>query len=791
MRYTALILVTALIVGCGGGSPASVDVPASKGLGDAGTVREGHSLWGLWDVRIKADGSEWDVAPYRGSQLHLNALNFLEPPINSMLKIESVFVQWNILHVDIALRHPFPGAPEFTGFDVKGIVILPGTEERCTSDFVTIPAVEETRLINADGYTRWWNPREFAWEEGLMPILAYKDGLFGTPDETAQFASTLNGYKYFADGLGLTDFAWQLAPATRGMFGSGNYNSRRYKFDVEGPELVFNYAVDASWALPNHIPPTNVPGDFPLKANQPEPYAFRVEEVKNTLYCDGNYGGGDYELDVTVYTWRELDSIAHVSMEIPGAFGPVGSKTPVETGDGWAKYSLKAHAAAPQQSGELQVLIRTACKLNPGYGGRLEYTPLSAFYVHRTAATTLPQGGEPGTVKGFRFGEIEEYLGVSFSDGIYDAADTWNNHIAVPVGKHHYKGISILESVDGGESFNKKYVGFETLWRGLLKYGPNGEIIVVRGDIYFLKAAGAENFVEYDVPVWQSGWRFVSMEMDKTSGRLYLFYNSFECDELIQIHSDDYLAFSDPTVIATPAAGMYFIPGYLTNHSSFLSADGTLAFVNAEGPSTATGKRIFFRLGTPEGLGPPVQLDVGLPPNLVKRFPDVVIDKNGVIHAAWLMQKSGVDASFHNELMEMYYCSSNDGVNFTPPQRLSYDGANNYTSAMIMNTNGVGYPVIVYPVFGYNQFDGSGHVTKYHMRQISITGNLDCVSAPVDFIIPPQQHYYGGLSEDRGDLSIASLPEGPSFILWSLGHIGSESTYDTYYHSVDIKWLYY
>ena len=787
MRYTALILVTALIVGCGGGSPATVDVPVNNNPGDAGTVREGHSLWGLWNVRIKADGSEWDIAPYRGSQLHLNALNFLEPPINSMLKIESVFVQWDILHVDIALRHPFPGAPEFTGFDVKGIVILPGTEERCTSDFVTIPAVEETRLINADGYTRWWNPREFAWEEGLMPILAYKDGLFGTPDETAQFASTLNGYKYFADGLALTDFAWQLPPATRGMFGAGNYNSRRYKFDVEGPELVFNYAVDASWALPNNIPPISVPGDFPVKANQPEPYAFKVEEVKNTLYCDGNYGGGDYEMDVTVYTWRELDSIAHVSMEIPGAFGPVGSVTPIETGDGWAKYSLKAHAAAPQQSGELQVLIRAACKLNPGYGGRLEYTPLSAFYVHRTAATTLPQGGEPGTVKGFRFGEIDDYIWADGSKGTFDAADTWNNRIAVPTqGDYYGDDTMVIESSDGGESYQEKTAHGDGFIRGLMKYGPNGEIIIATGIDYFLRNAGENNFVKYSVPVWQSGWRFVSMEMDKTSGRLYLFYNTFDCNELIQIHSDDYLTFSDPVVIATPTTDQFFVAGYLSNHSSFLASDGKLAFVNAEG-AIQIGKRIFFRMGTPDELGPPVQLDVGLPPNLVKRFPDVVIDKNGVIHAAWLMQKSGVDAAGNDKLMEIYYCSSCDGVDFTLPQRLSYDGANNFTLGMIMNINGAGYPVIVYPVHGRDPIiDDVYDVTRYHMRQITITGSSDCIPAPVDFIIPPPLPYYSGCTESGSDLSIASIPNGKSVVFWSFGNYPYGE-----FHSVDINWQYY
>ena len=56
----------------------------------------------------------------------------------------------------------------------------------------------DMRLLNPDGYSRWWNPAEFP-NNGT--IFGYNDGLLGAPDSYADYNNTLNGYKYFCDDL--------------------------------------------------------------------------------------------------------------------------------------------------------------------------------------------------------------------------------------------------------------------------------------------------------------------------------------------------------------------------------------------------------------------------------------------------------------------------------------------------------------------------------------------------------------------------------------------------------------
>ena len=105
------------------------------------------------------------------------------------------------MSVDVLLSHPLPNNPEYTGFDVRGIVaITDGSGKPFPDNSLILSAEGETRCANADGYTRWWNPTEF---DG-PGILGYHDGKLGKPESKIHFASTINGYKYFADELGQT-----------------------------------------------------------------------------------------------------------------------------------------------------------------------------------------------------------------------------------------------------------------------------------------------------------------------------------------------------------------------------------------------------------------------------------------------------------------------------------------------------------------------------------------------------------------------------------------------------------
>ena len=66
-----------------------------------------------------------------------------------------------VLDLDIRIVHPFPTMLEYSGFDVKGIFITKGTLTGFSDAGLTLANTGETRLLNPDGYTRWWNAREF------------------------------------------------------------------------------------------------------------------------------------------------------------------------------------------------------------------------------------------------------------------------------------------------------------------------------------------------------------------------------------------------------------------------------------------------------------------------------------------------------------------------------------------------------------------------------------------------------------------------------------------------------
>ncbi|HDS31001.1 MAG TPA: hypothetical protein ENN67_08165, partial [Firmicutes bacterium] len=144
---------------------------------------------------------------------------------------------------DISLTHPFETKPQLSGFDVKGILITPGT---LAVGPLVFADSDETELENADGYTRWWNPTEFT-QPGL---LGYTHGnLANSPG--ASLTATINPYKLFADILPATGSLALVSDAPldshmgRAVFSAGMTNTRRYRirFPMDpGPKVMYGYA---------------------------------------------------------------------------------------------------------------------------------------------------------------------------------------------------------------------------------------------------------------------------------------------------------------------------------------------------------------------------------------------------------------------------------------------------------------------------------------------------------------------------------------------------------------------
>jgi hypothetical protein len=347
-----------------------------EALTSLNSTERSHALWGLWQGTIDPAAKTIDLTPLRIADFHLNALPFLEPPPLLNLTLESLEFNGDFIEADIGLRHPFLGLTEFTGFDVCGVFISNGSVSGFSDAGIVMAGQGDTRLVNPDGITRWWNPAEFPHGKTMF---GYKEGLLGTPDSTADYNSTLNPYKYFCDALGPNDPLSTVPLAKRGMFSPGQKNIRHYTLHL-GAGLIFNYAVDASWEFPQGSKPWIAPDDFSPSANRPEAWRADVTEVSNTLWNDGSSGGGSLSLSIDVYDWfnPELNTM---TVESPNNFDPVGPIGPSGGGVGYSTFEVDITNATPQQQDSIDLLITVNCE-EEGYGGFLPGKTVAAYFLH-------------------------------------------------------------------------------------------------------------------------------------------------------------------------------------------------------------------------------------------------------------------------------------------------------------------------------------------------------------------------------------------------------------------------
>jgi hypothetical protein len=317
-------------------------------------------------------------------------LPFLEPPPFVNLTLDSLEFNGNLIEADIGLRHPFLGLTEFTGFDVCGVFISNGSSTGFTDPDLVMAGSGDTRLLNPDGVTRWWNPAEFP-ANGTM--FGYVDGLLGAPDSFADFNSTINPYKYYCDDIINPDDPLSTVDITnRGMFSPGQKNSRHFTIELGSAGLAFNYAIDASWQFPQGDPPFTAPDDFSEGANKVEAWRADVTEVSNSLWNDGSENGGSLAFTIDLYDWFNSD-LNTVTVESPGNFDPIGPLSATGGGTGYSTYEVDIASVTPQTQGSIDVLIIAECE-SEGFGGLLPGKIEAAYFLYRPAVSSEP-GMEP------------------------------------------------------------------------------------------------------------------------------------------------------------------------------------------------------------------------------------------------------------------------------------------------------------------------------------------------------------------------------------------------------------
>ena len=323
MRYTLLVVVlAAMVVGCArAGQNPTVPVvgddlgahasrlhseltnPAALAVDRDGPYR----LW--WDgfIYIDAAHERVDVVPRRDMHLHLNALKFLEEYCKDCLQITGIKNNGDgTIDLTVRITHPFKGFPQYTGFDVKGIIMFNGSLEFNTH-FVEHPLpvhdlclvswreLGDPEVLNPDGYAFRWSP---VYESGSdMPIFNYWPGRYSRGLPNAAINAYLNFY---------TD-------EERHMFRTGGQVTRTYKIWLPpGEPVVAGYAVEACWEPPTVTPVTNPLTDFPSSANQPEPYYFNIiinngEPIVHDSGCCGDTNGKG--CDTSRLDYREWDDV--------------------------------------------------------------------------------------------------------------------------------------------------------------------------------------------------------------------------------------------------------------------------------------------------------------------------------------------------------------------------------------------------------------------------------------------------------------------------------------------------
>jgi len=441
-----------------------------------------HQFWGLWQFVADPMKKTLDVIPLRAGNFHLNALTFLEPPPLVNVTLESLEFNGDIIEAGIGLRHPFIGLTEFTGFDVCGIFITNGSVTGFSDSGLRMAGTGDTRLLNPDGYSRWWNPAEFPYGNTMFN---YKDGLLGTPDAIGNYNSTLNAYKYFCDDLGATDTLDKVTLAKRGMFSAGHKNIRHYTIET-GAGLIFNYAVDACWVFPSGNPPYTAPDDFSSGANRPEAWRIEVTETANTLWNDGSSSGGDLILSIDIYDWYNVTQ-NKVKVESPGNFAPVASTTPTGGGEGYATYEVEILNATPAQ-GSISLLITVESE-NIGYGGLLPGKPVTAYFTRAVAV-----GNEPPITS---TGWARTWGGSNYEEGRNVATDSFGNVYVTGI----FRGTTDFDPGDGVDERTSSDSSFDVY---LVKYNTDGEYQWARA------WGGPNEDVSYGIATDSSGNIYVS-----------------------------------------------------------------------------------------------------------------------------------------------------------------------------------------------------------------------------------------------------------------------------------------
>jgi hypothetical protein len=307
--FSAITLCMVSIYGCASEKANSI-LPTVLNSPTADSISESKKtqthLWGWYDCYIDLSTQSASAMLNRQAMFTANVVNFINSqPANLGFHINKTPVGPGYVDVDIdvSIIHPFPGLTQYNGYDVRGVFMGDGSAVLYYNPALIYPVLGTDQIMLADtadgfggpdGYTRWFNKTEFS--TGGSPLFQYVPGKVASPGFKGN--STLNGYKYFADGLGATDNLWtwlETNSSNHGVFSSGTKNTRNYYLRFPNTKGVkFGYAITANW---EGTAPENHP------ANAPEAVALSVIDNSDVFYSGPDENGGRLILNLSVFDW--------------------------------------------------------------------------------------------------------------------------------------------------------------------------------------------------------------------------------------------------------------------------------------------------------------------------------------------------------------------------------------------------------------------------------------------------------------------------------------------------------
>ncbi len=365
---SAAVLLTALVmVGCSGdrsNSPITTSPSQEQfALADiAGAQKSQTLLWGYYDFHFDPENGKIEPVLNRSVMYAINVVKFLNnDPAGIAVKFNGSTPGMGYIDIDmdITIKHPMDNE-KFDGYDVRGVFMGRGSGTLEYSGDLKYPASGiDQQLLNADGYTRWYNAVEF----GSPTIFGYVKGNLAPKNYSP--TATLNPYKYFGEGLGPTDPVFDYLVSgepNAGYFLHGTSNTRNYlvHFPIPVPGIKYGYAVVASWAggAPEYHP-----------AHAKEAVAVSVADDSTLYFVDETNKGGKLKLDISVFDWASEPTggvmedyamiIESTVLSTPYTLNS-SEMTPQSSGDHWYTYHVSVPGDSIQgtQGNEMWLIVQ-------------------------------------------------------------------------------------------------------------------------------------------------------------------------------------------------------------------------------------------------------------------------------------------------------------------------------------------------------------------------------------------------------------------------------------------------